>query len=102
MRARVQATDLRDATRKANALRADGAAEVFLDIEVLIDPDASAAFRKSAQQPSSGLLRYVGTPRGLAGLIADVRRLGIADGVVLLTPDRRGVVKLANGELVPA
>jgi hypothetical protein len=29
-------------------------------------------------------LRYVGTPRGLAGFIADVHTLGIADGVTLL------------------
>jgi hypothetical protein len=99
---RIQAVDLRDAARKADAVRADGAAEVYLDVEVLIDTDAAAAFRALGSQPESGWLRYVGTPRGLAGLIADVQRLGIADGVVLVTPDQERVVDLMMAELLTA
>jgi hypothetical protein len=62
---------------------------VFVDIEVLIDGDARTAMRAAEQlaQTSSAFdaaLRYVGTPRGLAGFIADVHTLCIADGVTLL------------------
>jgi hypothetical protein len=62
---------------------------VFVDIEVLIDGDARTAMRAAEQlgQTSSAFdsaLRYVGTPRGLAGFIADLHTLGIADGVTLL------------------
>jgi hypothetical protein len=46
-------------------------------------------------------VRYIGTPRGLAGLIADVRRLGIADGVVLITAAGNHVVDLMLEELSP-
>lgn len=99
---RIKAVDLRDAARRAQAVRADGAGEVYLDIEVLIDTDAAAAFRALDGTPASEALRYVGTPRGLAGLIADVQRLGIADGVVLVTPDQDRVVDLMMGELLGA
>jgi len=91
---RVAASDLRDAGSRADAIRADAAGQnapapaIIIDVEVLVDPDARCALRALArpdgqlQQPSS--LRYVGTPRGLAGLLADIRALGIADGVALL------------------
>jgi hypothetical protein len=90
--ARVRAADLRDAARQSARLRAEAGAEgctVFVDIEVLIDGDARTAMRAAEQlaQTSSAFdaaLRYVGTPRGLAGFIADVHTLGIADGVTLL------------------
>ena len=99
---RIQAADLRDAARKAAALRADGAAEIYLDVEVLIDTDVAAAFRAVEGRPPAASLRYVGTPRGLAGLIADVQRLGIADGVVLVTPDEQRVSNLMLAELLTA
>jgi len=109
MPARIQAVDLRDAARKANALRAAMAEKgnspdgLYLDIEVVIDTDAASAFRSFEGQTgaSPASLRYVGTPRGLAGLIADVQRLGIADGVILKTPDEARVVELMLGELAP-
>ena len=107
MSVRIQATDLREATRRATAARAELTARgedptVYLDIEVVIDPSAATAFRTDGGQrevPSS--VRYVGTPRGLAGLISDVQRLGIADGVCLVTPDEQDVVAMMLDELAP-
>ena len=107
MSVRIQAADLREAARKAEAARADlvsrGAdSTVYLDIEVVIDPSAAAAFRvDDARRPTSPSVRYVGTPRGLAGLISDVQRLGIADGVCLVTPDEHDVVGMMLDELAP-
>ncbi|MBO0677762.1 hypothetical protein JRC04_09835 [Mycolicibacterium sp. S2-37] len=98
---RIQAPDLRAAARKAAAARAEGADAVFLDIEVLIETDAAAAFRRADARDPGARLRYIGTPRGLAGLIADVQRLGIADGVVLLTPDQDRVNRLMLEEMAP-
>ena len=90
--ARVRAADLRDASRQSARLRAEAGRQgctVFVDIEVLVDPDARTAMRAVEQlgQTSSAFgsaLRYAGTPRGLAGFIADLHTLGIADGVTLL------------------
>ncbi|HET7668130.1 MAG TPA: hypothetical protein VFK56_19110 [Mycobacterium sp.] len=86
--ARVRAADLQVAQRRSAALRAeagDEACTVFVEVEVLIDTDVRAAMRAAEQfRASTATLRYVGTPRGLAGLIADLHTLGIADGVTLL------------------
>jgi len=90
--ARVRAADLRDAQRQSARLRVEAGGQgctVFVDIEVLIDRDARTAMLAAEQlgQTSSAFdpaLRYVGTPRGLAGFIADLHTLGIADGVTLL------------------
>jgi alkanesulfonate monooxygenase SsuD/methylene tetrahydromethanopterin reductase-like flavin-dependent oxidoreductase (luciferase family) len=107
MPVRIQAADLREATRKASAARAELAARgedptVYLDIEVVIDRHAAAAFevadtRGAGVAPAS--VRYIGTPRGLVGMIADVQRLGIADGVVLVTRDEHHVVALMLDEM---
>ncbi|MGU3502982.1 hypothetical protein [Mycobacterium sp. C31M] len=105
---RINATDLRHAARQSAALRADARAlgedepEVLLNIAVVIDRQAKTAHASAAGQESTGAaMRYVGTPRGLAGLIADVRRLGIADGVVLLTSAEHQVAGLMLDELAP-
>ena len=89
--ARVRAADLRDAQRQSARLRAEAGRQgctVFVDIEVLVDPDAGTAmWPEQLGQTSSAFgsaLRYAGTPRGLAGFIADLHTLGIADGVTLL------------------
>lgn len=106
MSVRISAVDLRDAARKSAAIRSEAqqrgeaAPEVFLDVEVVIDRSASAAFRALEDQQREAL-RYVGTPRGLAGLISDVQRLGIADGVVLVTSSERHVADLMLDELAP-
>ena len=99
---RITAADLQDAQRRSARQRAENpATPVLLDIEVLIDRDARSAFDALADVPSGGGLRYVGTPRGLAGLIADVQRLGIADGVVLKPLTDSPVADLILEELAP-
>jgi alkanesulfonate monooxygenase SsuD/methylene tetrahydromethanopterin reductase-like flavin-dependent oxidoreductase (luciferase family) len=107
---RIRASDLRDAARKAAMVRADATAEghrppVLIDVEVVIDRDAASARKTLATLESTPEgpprpLRYVGTPRGLAGLIADIHVLDIADGVVLL-PLAEGVVGLIVDEVIP-
>lgn len=106
MDVRITASDLREAARKSAAIRSEALArgerqpQVFLDVEVVVEHEvatAFAAFANPTAAPRS--VRYVGTPRGLAGLIADVQRLGIADGVVLLTPSQDHVVALMLDEL---
>ena len=111
---RVQAVDLRDAIRKSAALRGDASRHcppppVLLDIEVLIDHEAASARNTLMQlettrvvSASPQLMRYVGTSRGLAGLIADIHVLGIADGVLLIPLTEAGVVDKIIGEVLPA
>lgn len=86
--ARIRAADLREAQRKSARVRADAGADectVFVDIEVLVDSDVRAALRTAEQLgPTSATLRYIGTPHGLAGFIADLHTVGIADGVTLI------------------
>lgn len=94
---RVQAVDLRDAARQSARLRAEAAAHgrqsstVLVDIEVLVAETARVARTMCAElepslrephRPKS--LTYIGTSRGLAGLIADICMLRIADGVALV------------------
>jgi hypothetical protein len=100
---RVHAADLQAAQRRSAAIRAAAPdSPVLLDIEVLIDRDVQSAFAALDGVPASaGALRYVGTPRGLAGLIADVQRLGIADGVVLKPLADSPVADLMLEELAP-
>jgi alkanesulfonate monooxygenase SsuD/methylene tetrahydromethanopterin reductase-like flavin-dependent oxidoreductase (luciferase family) len=105
---RISAVDLQDAQRRASRQRAASPEKpVLLDIEVLIDRDTRAAFdafstlKARAEAGEGRGLRYVGTPRGLAGLIADVQRLGIADGVVLKPLGDSPVSELMLDELAP-
>ncbi|MFD6896767.1 hypothetical protein ACFWB0_19760 [Rhodococcus sp. NPDC060086] len=94
---RVRAADLREARKIRDRVRAEAAAEgrdpdsltVLVDLEVIVDVEARAA-RRRAQEAwrrngggASGL-SYVGTPRGLAGLIADIHAVKVADGVTLI------------------
>ncbi len=88
---RVRADDLRDAQRQSVALRThagNSGCTVFVDVEAIVDHDVRKAIDEADRNPRTpageGALRYVGTPRGLAGFIDDLRRLGIADGVTLL------------------
>jgi hypothetical protein len=111
---RIQAADLRDAARKSATIRADAAARnrplppVLVDIEVLIDRDAVFALNAlaeletaSAVTRSPTVLRYGGTPKGLAGLIEDIHILGIADGVMLLPLMGTVVIDQIIGEVLP-
>jgi hypothetical protein len=85
--ARIRAADLRDAQRQSARVRADAGADgctVFVDVEVLVESDARAALHAAEQLGPAATLRYFGTPHGLAGFIADLHTLGIADGVTLI------------------
>jgi hypothetical protein len=107
---RIRAADLRDAMKKTARSRADlaGQRAVLIDIDVLVDDDASEAFRQYAEIDArtpgilATTLHYVGTPAGLAGLISDIRSLNIADGVVLVpvqlrpSPDDAGYTRVVS------
>lgn len=111
---RIQAVDLRDACRKSTAVREDAAARgcarpsVLLDIEVMIDHDAGSARNALAALDTvldgpraRRSLLYVGTPSGLAGLIADIHVLRLADGVTLFPLTVSGVVDQILDEVLP-
>src|SRR5882757_5738610 len=108
---RVQAADLREARQKVATIRAEAGHDVptLLDVEVVIAPDSRSARAslaildsalRTARRPAS--LLYVGTPKGLAGLIADIHTLGIADGVILQPLVLPGVLTHIVGEVLPA
>jgi hypothetical protein len=81
--ARVRAADLQGAQRQSARLHDGRGGTVFVDVEVLVDSDVRTAMRAAEQLAPGSALRYVGTPRGLAGFIEDLHTLGIADGVTL-------------------
>ena len=84
---RIRAVDLRAVAQRVAAVRAeDPDAVVVVDIDVMIADEAQSARAMLARLGSErgDTLLYVGTPSGLAGLIADIHALGIADGAVLL------------------
>lgn len=96
---RIQAADLRQAQTTTRRLRLSEEQAgrdpqdliVLLDLEFLIATDARTARAElslhdsDARGPDSGAtVRYVGTPRGLAGLISDIRAASVADGVMLI------------------
>lgn len=85
---RVRGADLGRAARRVSAARLDNpGCDVVLDIEFVIAADAKSAraLAPAAQEsPDDQTLLYVGTPAGLAGLVADIYAIGIADGAVLI------------------
>jgi hypothetical protein len=108
---RVQAVDLRDAYQKVAAIRHEAGRDVptLLDVEVMVAQDSRSArtslaildsAQRTVRRPAS--LLYVGTPTGLAGLIADIHTLGIAGGVVLRPLVVPGVVFHILDEVLPA
>lgn len=107
---RTQAADLREgqqarARARSEAVGAGASADsvgVFLDIEIHIADDARTARREFAALNAPtvpGSIRYVGTPAGLAGLVADVKAAEVADGVTLIPvgPAQRNLEKIATG-----
>jgi hypothetical protein len=68
---------------------------------VIIEHDVATAFDTFDSLPtvadSPGRLRYLGTAR----YISDVQRLGIADGVVVLTRNPDHVVRLMLDQMAP-
>ncbi len=85
---RVRGSDLGQAARRASAARLDNpGSDVVVDIEFVIAADSQSAralASAACESPGDQTLLYVGTPNGLAGLIADIYTIGIADGAVLI------------------
>ncbi|EOM75530.1 hypothetical protein DW322_09820 [Rhodococcus rhodnii] len=84
---RVDAADLREASAITRRLRADaGDASVLLDVHVHLADDARTARREVAesQRDAGAAVHYIGTPAGFAGLVADIRSAGVADGIVAI------------------
>lgn len=113
---RIRAADLGAAQRICADIRSDVAAcgrdpdsvSVLVDIAVMVAADAPTARRRLTElnrrvadswQPPS--LLYVGTPTGLAGLIADMHTVGIGDGVTLLPLSLPDVVGPIVYETIP-
>jgi hypothetical protein len=75
---RLAAPDLQRARRATARIRADGDdVAVILDLAVAVPGD----FRSLGEDAT---VHYAGTVGGLAGLIADIERADVADGVTLL------------------
>lgn len=102
---RIRAADLRTLSNRAGAIRADSpAAQIVVDIDVMIAEDAAVARAALARRGGHDgrTLLYVGTPTGLAGLIADIHALGIVDGAVLQPLDQEAVLDLIHDAVLPA
>jgi len=92
---RITAADLRAAQRTTASIHTDAQRDctdvaVVVDLEVMIADDARTAVDQMNRHDaltggpaSPDTLRYIGTPRGLAGLIGDVFTTGVADGVTV-------------------
>ena len=103
---RVRATDLRRAAAMHDDLSDPaGAVIAVLDVEFLIAPTARAArteYRnRGFDKDDATTVRYVGTPGGLAGLIADIGAVGVADGVVLIGLDDGESTELLSSTTLP-
>jgi urease gamma subunit len=80
---RVTASDLQQARRARTRIRARGEdVAVILDITVAVAGDFRSA--RSALGRADHTVHYAGTVDGLAGLISDIARADVADGVTLI------------------
>lgn len=102
--ARIRGVDLSDVARQSAILRRERPGiDVVADIDVVIAANASTARAMMTAQETgspSGAILYLGTPRGLAGLITDIHALGIVDGAVLI-PQAAGVAELIRDAVLP-
>jgi hypothetical protein len=84
---RVAAPDLQQALRARARILARGEnAAVILDITVAVAGDFRSA--RSVLDHSESV-HYAGTVDGLAGLVSDIGRAGVADGVTLIPASPR-------------
>ena len=80
---RVAASDLQQARKARARIRAGGEdVAVILDITVAVAGDFRSA--RSVLGPAEHTVHYAGTVDGLAGLISDIARADVADGVTLI------------------
>lgn len=88
---RVSAENLREVGRTVARARAERevprarSLKVLLDVCVVIEPSNAAVGRRLGNESSCDAqgLTYVGTPKGLAGLVADIHWIGVVDGLAL-------------------
>ncbi|AMY20638.1 MULTISPECIES: hypothetical protein [Nocardiaceae] len=84
---RFGGVDLSTAQARYRRLRTEHPdARILVDLDVHLAHDARTARGEvlaAAVAPRPDTLRYVGTPAGLAGLIADIVAAGVADGVTV-------------------
>jgi hypothetical protein len=84
---RVAAPDLQQARRARARILARGQdVAVILDVTVAVAADFRSA--RSVLDHSESV-RYAGTVDGLAGLVSDIGRAGVADGVTLIPASPR-------------
>jgi urease gamma subunit len=89
---RVAATDLQQARRARSRIRTRGQdVAVILDITVAVAGDFRSA--RSVLGPADHTVHYAGTVDGLAGLISDIARADVADGVTLIPAGPRQDVR---------
>jgi urease gamma subunit len=85
---RVAASDLQQARRARRRIRARGEdVAVILDVTVAVAGDFRSA--RSALGPAEHTVHYAGTVDGLAGLISDIAKADVADGVTLISASPR-------------
>jgi urease gamma subunit len=85
---RVAAVDLQQARRVRARIRARGDdVAVILDVTVAVAGDFRSA--RSVLGASEHTVHYAGTVDGLAGLISDIARADVADGVTLVSASPR-------------
>lgn len=107
---RAGGADLREAAKNAARMRSFDSAvrlPVLIEVHTLVDCDVQKALRQYSQVQASGrdapagTIHYAGTPAGLAGLVADVRSLDLADGVVLTSCTCLPLAAVARPSLGP-
>lgn len=84
---RVAAADLQQARRARARIRAGDDVAVILDVTVAVAGDFRSA--RSVLGAAEHTVHYAGTVDGLAGLISDISRAGVADGVTLIPSSPR-------------
>jgi urease gamma subunit len=85
---RVAAPDLQQARRVRARIRARGDdVAVILDVTVAVASDFRSA--RSVLGSADHTVHYAGTVEGLAGLISDIARADVADGVTLIAASPR-------------
>ena len=97
---RVAAADLQQARRARARIRAHGGdVAVILDVAVAVAGDFRSA--RSVLGPTEDTVHYAGTVDGLAGLISDIVRADVADGVTLISASpRQNLRELARDVLL--
>ena len=81
---RVAASDLQQARRARTRIRARGDdVAVILDVTVAVAGDFRSA--RTALGLAENTVYYAGTVDGLAGLISDIAKADVADGVTLIS-----------------